>query len=66
MNYDELLISRRSVRNFQYQEVSVEIIKEIINESILAPNAANLASGVYCYRLITADFNQTKMFELIK
>ena len=29
-------------------------------------NAGNLASGVYCYRLITGDFNQTKKFVLMK
>ena len=66
MNYDELLKSRRSIRNFQDREVSVDIIKEIINESILAPNAGNLASGVYCYRLQAADFVQTKKLVYLK
>lgn len=41
MKFDELLKRRRSVRNYQDNPVSVEIVQEIINESTLAPNAGN-------------------------
>jgi len=41
MTFNELLKNRRSVRKYQDNPVSVEIIIEIINESILAPNAGN-------------------------
>ena len=41
MKLDELFMKRRSVRNYQDRTVSVEVIREIINESTLAPNAGN-------------------------
>ena len=41
MKFNEILKSRRSIRNFQDKQVSVQIIKEIIDESILAPSAGN-------------------------
>ena len=37
----ELLVKRRSIRNFQEKAVPVELIKEIVNDSILAPSAGN-------------------------
>jgi len=41
MDFSELLVKRRSVRNFEDRDVPVELIKEIINDSIKAPNASN-------------------------
>jgi len=41
MTFDELLKRRRSVRNYQHNSVSIEVIQEIINDSTLAPNAGN-------------------------
>jgi nitroreductase len=41
MELEELFIKRRSVRNYQDRAVSVELIRELINESTLAPNAGN-------------------------
>jgi nitroreductase len=41
MHFDELLIKRRSVRNFEDRSVPVEIIKALINDSIKAPNSGN-------------------------
>ncbi|WDV46918.1 nitroreductase family protein [Clostridiaceae bacterium M8S5] len=41
MNYDELLIKRRSIRKFKNEAVSNEIIIEMINESIYAPSSGN-------------------------
>ena len=41
MNLSELLIKRRSIRNFQPTAVSREQIKAIIQDGILAPNAGN-------------------------
>ena len=41
MKLAELFIQRRSVRNYQDRTVSVEVIREMINESTLAPNAGN-------------------------
>ena len=37
----ELLEKRRAIRHFEDREVSLEIIREIIKESCLAPSAAN-------------------------
>jgi nitroreductase len=39
--YTELLKKRRSIRNFQDKEVSLDTIKEILQESTLAPSASN-------------------------
>ena len=41
MYFDELLIKRRSVRDFKDQSVPVEMIKALINDSIKAPNSGN-------------------------
>jgi len=41
MEFSELLVNRRSVRQFEDREVPVELVKEIINDSINAPNASN-------------------------
>jgi len=41
MTFTELLKFRRSVRNYLEKPVPVEIIKEMITESTLAPNASN-------------------------
>jgi nitroreductase len=41
MQIDELLIKRRSVRDFEDRSVPVEMIKALINDSIKAPNSGN-------------------------
>lgn len=41
MTFAELLKNRRSIRDFQDKEVSVDIIKEILKEATLAPSASN-------------------------
>ena len=41
MRLDELLKQRRSVRSFQDRTVPLELVREIIKESILAPSAGN-------------------------
>jgi len=41
MEFTELLENRRSVRQFEDRPVPMELIKEIINDSIKAPNASN-------------------------
>ena len=42
MDFSELLIKRRSVRHYQDKQVPLEIIEEIIKDSIKAPNAGNM------------------------
>lgn len=42
MDFFELLKVRRSVRDYEDKPVSTELIKEIINDSIKAPNAGNM------------------------
>jgi len=39
--FSELLKKRRSIRDFQEKEVSPDIVKEILQESCLAPSASN-------------------------
>ncbi|MFC1557069.1 nitroreductase family protein [candidate division KSB1 bacterium] len=41
MTFEEILNNRRSIRNYQNKPVSEETIKEIIEESILAPSSGN-------------------------
>jgi len=42
MDFQELLKNRRSIREFQEKEVPLSLIKEVIQDSILAPTASNL------------------------
>ncbi|MBW2623366.1 MAG: nitroreductase family protein, partial [Deltaproteobacteria bacterium] len=41
MEFKELLKNRRSIRSFEDKEVPLEVIREIIDDSIKAPNASN-------------------------
>lgn len=41
MTYTDLLHTRRSVRNYREDPVSVDLIREMIHESTLAPSAGN-------------------------
>jgi nitroreductase len=41
MTLTELLLKRRSIRNFQDKAVPIELIKDLVNDSILAPSAGN-------------------------
>ena len=41
MDFTELLNKRRSIRDFEDKEVPLDLVKEIINESILAPSGSN-------------------------
>ncbi|PLX14111.1 MAG: hypothetical protein C0598_02140 [Marinilabiliales bacterium] len=41
MDYKELIIKRRSIRNFKEEKVPMGMIEEIISESTLAPSAGN-------------------------
>jgi nitroreductase len=41
MTYSKLLQNRRAIRDFQAKDVPLETIKEIIQESTLAPSASN-------------------------
>jgi len=41
MTFYELLENRRSIRSYQDSSVPVEVIREMINESTLAPSAGN-------------------------
>jgi len=42
MDFSELLKKRRSVRDYEDREVSLDLIKEIIGECTKAPNAGNM------------------------
>jgi nitroreductase len=41
MDFKTLLINRRSIRDFQNKEVSLSIVKDIIQDTCLAPTAMN-------------------------
>ncbi|HLA26369.1 MAG TPA: nitroreductase family protein [Syntrophales bacterium] len=42
MDFKTLLINRRSIREFQDKEVPISIVKEIIQDTCLAPTASDL------------------------
>jgi nitroreductase len=41
MTFNELLKNRRAIRDFQDKDVSLDIVKEILQEATLAPSASN-------------------------
>jgi nitroreductase len=41
MDYSELLKKRRAIRDYEDRAVPLDIVKDIINDSIKAPNAGN-------------------------
>jgi len=41
MHFDELLIKRRSIRDFEDRPVPVELVKTLIDDSTKAPNSGN-------------------------
>lgn len=41
ITYDELLKNRRSIRDFKEQDVSRELLQEILQETCIAPSASN-------------------------
>ena len=41
LTFPELLKNRRAIRDFKEKEVSLDIVKEILKESCLAPSASN-------------------------
>ena len=41
ITFPELLKNRRAIRDFQEKEVVLDIVKEILKESCLAPSASN-------------------------
>jgi nitroreductase len=52
MNFQELLKNRRAIRDFDSKEVDLEIVKQIIKDSSLAPSASN---GQPCRFIIIRD-----------
>jgi nitroreductase len=52
MDFKTLLTNRRSIRNFQVREVQLADVKEIIQETCLAPTAGN---GQPCRFIIIRD-----------
>jgi nitroreductase len=41
MNFPELLAKRRSVRDYQNRDVSLEVVKDILKDTCLAPSSGN-------------------------
>lgn len=41
MHFSELLLKRRSIRKFTNEQVGIEVLKQLINDSTLAPSAGN-------------------------
>ena len=64
MTFAELLKNRRAIRDFQEKEVPLDIIKEILQESCLAPSASNgqpcRFSIVNCKNTIKALSDESK------
>ena len=41
MQLPELLLKRRSIRKYIDKPIAIDVLKEIINDSLLAPSAGN-------------------------
>jgi len=52
MDFQELLIKRRAIRDFQDKPVPLSVVKEIIQDTVLAPTASN---GQPCRFIIVQD-----------
>jgi nitroreductase len=59
MEFSELLVKRRSVRDYEDRKVPLEVIKEILDDSIKAPNAGNMQ--MWRFVIVT---HQDKMKEI--
>jgi nitroreductase len=57
LTFPELLKNRRAIRDFQEKEISLDVVKEILQESCLAPSASN---GQPCQFIIV---NNRKMLK---
>lgn len=64
MTFTDLLKKRRAIRDFQEKDVSLDIIKEILKESCLAPSASNVQpcefSIVNCKKTMKALSDESK------
>ncbi len=64
MTFDELLKNRRAIRDFQEKDVSLDTVKEILQQSTLAPSASNgqpcRFSIVNCKQTIKALSDESK------
>jgi nitroreductase len=64
MTFADLLKNRRAIRDFQEKEVPLDIIKEILQESCLAPSASNgqpcQFSIINCKKTIKALSDESK------
>ncbi|MEI7639094.1 MAG: nitroreductase family protein, partial [Syntrophus sp. (in: bacteria)] len=52
MDYQDLLKNRRAIRDFQDREVPLSVLKEMLQETCLAPTASN---GQPCQFIIIRD-----------
>jgi len=57
MDFNEILVKRRAIRDYQNEEVSLPIIEEILHDACLAPTARNLQP---CRFIIIRDRNFMK------
>jgi len=64
MTFQELLKNRRSIRDFQDQEVPLDVLEEILREATLAPSASNNQpcrfSIVQCKKTLKALSDESK------
>ena len=57
MDFETLLMNRRSIRDFQDREVPLPVVQEILQDTCLAPTASN---GQPCRFIIIRDRKQMK------
>ena len=48
MNFDEVLMKRRSIRKFKQQPVDRNVVLQLIEKAMLAPSASNLQAWRFC------------------
>ena len=47
MDFDEVLLSRRSIRGYKQEAVPKEVIEEVLKLAVGAPSSMNTSLGIY-------------------
>ncbi len=64
MNLYDLIISRRSIRQFRLEPVSQEILRDVVNAGRLAPSAANRQPLEFI--VVDAESKRKQLFPSLK
>lgn len=64
MDYKELMEKRRAIRDYEDRDVPLEVVREIINDSIKAPNAGN--RQIWSFIIVNSKARMKELSDLNK